>query len=62
MFAWTQQTLGGNGYSKEYHVERLVRDIRMFQFGEGTTEILKVVIGGSIRLRKEVTDENTRLY
>lgn len=43
-----QQTLGGNGYSKEYHVERLVRDIRMFQFGEGTTEILKVVIGGSV--------------
>jgi alkylation response protein AidB-like acyl-CoA dehydrogenase len=39
------QILGGNGYSREYHVERLMRDAKMMQIGDGTDEILRMVIG-----------------
>lgn len=43
-----QQVLGGNGYSKEYHVERFVRDAKLLEIGEGTNEILRMLIGGTI--------------
>jgi alkylation response protein AidB-like acyl-CoA dehydrogenase len=39
------QVLGGYGYSAEYPVERLYRDQRLLTIGEGTSEILRVVIG-----------------
>lgn len=38
------QIHGGYGYVKEYHVERLMRDAKITQIYEGTSEIQKVVI------------------
>ena len=38
------QILGGYGYVKEYHVERLMRDAKLTQIYEGTSEIQKIVI------------------
>jgi Acyl-CoA dehydrogenases len=50
---WTQlieavQIHGGYGYVKEYHVERLMRDAKITQIYEGTSEIQKIVISRSI--------------
>lgn len=42
------QMLGGNGYMKEYHVERMMRDAKITQIYEGTNEIQKLIISGNI--------------
>jgi len=42
------QVHGGNGYVKEYHVERLMRDAKITQIYEGTSEIQKIVISRSL--------------
>jgi alkylation response protein AidB-like acyl-CoA dehydrogenase len=42
------QIHGGNGYVKEYHVERLMRDAKITQIYEGTSEIQKIVISRGI--------------
>ena len=42
------QIHGGNGYVKDYHVERLMRDAKITQIYEGTSEIQKIVISRSI--------------
>lgn len=42
------QIHGGYGYVKEFHVERLMRDAKITQIYEGTTEIQKMVISRSI--------------
>lgn len=42
------QIHGGYGYVKDYHVERLMRDAKITQIYEGTTEIQKMVISRSI--------------
>lgn len=42
------QIHGGYGFVKEYHVERLMRDAKITQIYEGTTEIQKMVISRSI--------------
>jgi len=42
------QILGGYGYCKEYHVERLMREAKLTQIYEGTSEIQKIVISRSI--------------
>lgn len=42
------QVHGGYGYVKEYHVERLMRDAKITQIYEGTSEIQKIVIGRSV--------------
>lgn len=42
------QVHGGNGYVKEYHVERLMRDAKITEIYEGTSEIQKIVISRSI--------------
>jgi alkylation response protein AidB-like acyl-CoA dehydrogenase len=42
------QIHGGYGYVKEYHVERLMRDAKITQIYEGTSEIQKIVISKSI--------------
>jgi alkylation response protein AidB-like acyl-CoA dehydrogenase len=47
-----QQVLGGNGYSREYHVERFVRDAKLLEIGEGTNEILRMLVGGTILAQK----------
>ena len=36
---------GGYGYSQEYEIERLYRDVPMLLIGEGTAEIQKMIIG-----------------
>ncbi|WP_370391956.1 acyl-CoA dehydrogenase [uncultured Winogradskyella sp.] len=42
------QIHGGNGYVKEYHVERLMRDAKITQIYEGTSEIQKIVISRGV--------------
>jgi len=42
------QVHGGYGYVKEYHVERLMRDAKITQIYEGTSEIQKMVISRGI--------------
>ncbi len=39
---------GGFGYSKEYEIERLYRDAPLLLVGEGTSEILRMVIGRKV--------------
>ncbi|MEO8874409.1 MAG: acyl-CoA dehydrogenase family protein, partial [Polyangiaceae bacterium] len=38
------QVFGGNGYSKEYPVEKLMRDAKILQIYEGTSQIQRIVI------------------
>jgi acyl-CoA dehydrogenase len=38
------QVFGGNGYSREYPVEKLMRDAKIYQIYEGTTQIQKSII------------------
>lgn len=42
------QVHGGYGFVKEYHVERLMRDAKITQIYEGTTEVQKIVISRSV--------------
>ena len=42
------QIHGGYGYVKEYHVERLMRDAKITQIYEGTSEVQRIVIGRAI--------------
>ncbi len=42
------QVHGGYGYVKEYHVERLMRDAKITQIYEGTSEIQKIVISRAV--------------
>lgn len=42
------QIHGGNGFVKEYHVERLMRDAKITQIYEGTSEIQKIVISRNL--------------
>ena len=42
------QILGGYGYSREYPVEKLMRDAKIFQIFEGTNEIQRVVISRDV--------------
>ena len=42
------QVHGGYGFVKEYHVERLMRDAKITQIYEGTSEIQRLVIARSI--------------
>ena len=49
------QLLGGNGYTTDYPVERMMRDAKICEIGEGTSEIQKLVIARHI-LREVVGD------
>ncbi|MHC4549563.1 MAG: acyl-CoA dehydrogenase family protein [Planctomycetota bacterium] len=42
------QILGGNGYSREYPVERMFRDAKLCEIGEGTSEIQRIVIARAL--------------
>jgi alkylation response protein AidB-like acyl-CoA dehydrogenase len=42
------QLHGGNGYSREYEIERLYRDARVMRIFEGTSEIQREVIARDI--------------
>jgi isovaleryl-CoA dehydrogenase len=39
------QCLGGNGYTNEYPVGRLLRDAKLYEIGAGTSEIRRMLIG-----------------
>ena len=45
------QILGGNGYSREYPVERYYRDAKLLEIGEGTSEVQRLVISKGILRR-----------
>jgi acyl-CoA dehydrogenase len=38
------QVFGGYGYSQEYPVEKLMRDAKIYQIYEGTSQIQRVII------------------
>ncbi|HZZ84558.1 MAG TPA: acyl-CoA dehydrogenase family protein [Anaeromyxobacteraceae bacterium] len=42
------QIHGGNGYTKDYPVERYYRDAKLCEIGEGTSEVQRIVIGREI--------------
>ena len=42
------QIFGGNGYSKEYPVEKLMRDAKICDIYEGTNEVQKMVVGATL--------------
>ena len=42
------QVHGGNGYVREYHVERMLRDAKITEIYEGTSEIQRIVIARSV--------------
>ncbi len=50
MFCGTEavQVFGGYGYTKEYPVEKLMRDAKIFQIYEGTGEVQRLVIAGDL--------------
>ncbi len=48
------QVLGGYGYTREYEVERMYRDAKLCEIGEGTSEIQRMVI--SRGLAKDVSE------
>lgn len=39
------QALGGNGYTRDYPVERIWRDAKLYEIGAGTSEIRRMLIG-----------------
>ena len=47
------QIFGGYGYIKEYPVEKLMRDAKLFQIYEGTSQIQRLVIAREIFLPRE---------
>ena len=47
------QVLGGYGYIKEYPVEKLMRDAKLFQIYEGTSQIQRLVIAREIFLPRD---------
>jgi acyl-CoA dehydrogenase len=42
------QVFGGYGYSKEYPVEKIMRDAKLIQIYEGTSQIQRLVIAKEI--------------
>ena len=43
------QIHGGYGYTKEYHVERFMRDVKLMTIGEGTSEIQRLILSREIK-------------
>ena len=46
--------LGGYGYMRDYPVEKLMRDAKIFQIFEGTNEIQRVVISGNVIRKNKI--------
>lgn len=42
------QMFGGYGYSREYPVEKLLRDAKIFQIFEGTNEVMRIVVSNNV--------------
>ena len=47
------QLMGGYGYCREYPVERMMRDAKITEIYEGTSEVMKMVISGGMNLKKK---------
>ena len=47
------QLFGGYGYCREYPVERMMRDAKITEIYEGTSEVMKIVISGGMNLKKK---------
>ncbi|UPA30798.1 acyl-CoA dehydrogenase family protein [Terrisporobacter glycolicus] len=45
------QLFGGYGYSREYPVERALRDVKITEIYEGTSEAMKMIISGSMKIK-----------
>ena len=43
------QVLGGYGYLRDYNVERYMRDAKLIEIGEGTSEILRTLVAKTMR-------------
>jgi acyl-CoA dehydrogenase len=43
--------MGGNGYSSEYPAEKLLRDAKIFQIYEGTSQIQRIIIARELLSR-----------
>ncbi|HEX2066867.1 MAG TPA: acyl-CoA dehydrogenase family protein, partial [Candidatus Thermoplasmatota archaeon] len=53
MWAATEavQVHRGNGYTRDYPVERMFRDVKLCEIGEGSSEVQRMVIAKQIGLR-----------
>jgi hypothetical protein len=49
------QVHGGYGYIREYEVERLYRDVRLWSLGGGTSQIQRKIVGAQVRRLREWT-------
>jgi len=45
------QVFGGYGYTKEYPVEKLMRDAKLLQIYEGTSQVQRIVIARNFLFR-----------
>jgi len=45
------QLFGGYGYAREYPVERMMRDAKITEIYEGTSEVMKMVIAGGMKVK-----------
>jgi len=46
------QIFGGYGYTKEYPVEKLMRDAKLMQIYEGTSQVQRMVIAKNLLVRR----------
>lgn len=49
------QVLGGYGYMRDYPLEKLMRDAKIFQIFEGTNEVQRFIISGDVLRKHKVT-------
>ncbi len=49
--AFQLQVFGGNGFNSEYPVEKLMRDAKIYQIYEGTSQIQRMVIARQLLAR-----------
>ena len=45
------QLMGGYGYTRDYPLERMMRDAKITEIYEGTTEVQKMVVAASLKLK-----------
>lgn len=56
------QVFAGYGYSREYPLEKLLRDARIYSIFEGTNQVQRQVIGKTLLRLRAVPREHSRLY
>jgi butyryl-CoA dehydrogenase len=52
---WAVQVHGGYGYMTEYHVERYLRDAKICEIYEGTTQVQQMVVAGQVLKERALT-------